>query len=102
MRYKKNIPKALRQQVWLKYNGRKFESKCNIQWCVNIISVFDYHVGHNIPESKGGGINIDNLQPICANCNLSMSTKTIDDWNDMYKQNRKSLCERICDFFRKN
>ncbi len=62
MKYKKNIPKALRQQVWLKYNDRKFESKCNIKWCSNIISVFDYHVGHNIPESKGGGINIDKFK----------------------------------------
>jgi 5-methylcytosine-specific restriction endonuclease McrA len=81
---KKNIPKAIRQQVWLKYIGKKFEDKCSIIWCQNIISVFNFHAGHNIPESKGGTIDINNLKPICSNCNLSMSDKyTIDEWNNL-------------------
>jgi 5-methylcytosine-specific restriction endonuclease McrA len=86
---KKNIPLAIRQQVWLKYNGKEFCSKCNIIWCKNIISVFSFHVGHVIPESKGGLINIENLRPICSSCNLSMSNKyTIDEWNILgYKSN---------------
>lgn len=81
-KHKKNIPKAIRQQVWLKYIGKKFEDKCTIKWCQNIISVFNFHAGHNIPESKGGSINIENLRPICCNCNLSMTDNyTIDEWN---------------------
>ena len=65
-----NIPKALRQQVWIQYNGMKFNYKCNIKWCKNTINVFNFHVGHNIPRSKGGSLEIDNLLPICSNCNL--------------------------------
>ena len=82
-KYKKEyIPKALREQVWLKYIGKKYENKCTIIWCKNIISVFDFHMGHNLPESKGGSININNLHPICARCNLSMSDNySIDEWN---------------------
>ncbi len=81
---KKSIPKALREQVWKKYCGEKFSKKCTISWCKNQINVFDFHVGHNIPESKGGETNISNLRPICSRCNLSMSNiYTIDKWNNL-------------------
>jgi len=76
------IPKALRQQVWIQYNKMTFTHKCRVKWCKNQINVFNFHVGHNIPRSKGGTIELDNLQPICASCNLSMSDNyTIDEWN---------------------
>jgi 5-methylcytosine-specific restriction endonuclease McrA len=83
---KKNIPKALRDQVWLKFNGRCFDSKCKVRWCKNKIDVFNYHVGHNIPESKGGLTTIENLRPICSSCNLSMGNQySIDEWNKFGK-----------------
>ena len=99
---KKKIPKAIRQQVWLKYNGKIYENKCTIIWCQNIISVFNFHVGHNIPESKGGGIEIENLRPICPNCNLSMgSMYSIDEWNKICEK-KESFCTRIMKYFLKN
>jgi len=80
---KAKIPKALREQVWLKYNHRVYDSKCYIRWCSNKVSVYDYEVGHNIPESKGGLTVIENLRPICSRCNRSMSDSyTIDEWNN--------------------
>ncbi len=81
---KKIIPKAIREQVWIKYVGKQFEVKCPINWCENKISVFDFHVGHNIPESKGGKTDIENLRPICSRCNLSMGNQyTIIEWVKM-------------------
>jgi hypothetical protein len=79
---KKNaIPKALREQVWLRTAGRRFEIKCPIHWCKNHITAFDHHIGHNIPEAAGGTLHIDNLIAICARCNLSMGSQfTIDQW----------------------
>jgi 5-methylcytosine-specific restriction endonuclease McrA len=81
---KANIPKALREQVWLKNIGHKYEHKCLIDWCQNTMNVFDFHVGHNIPESKGGETSITNLKPICARCNLSMGNQySITEWTQI-------------------
>ena len=62
----KRIPKALREQVWRVYNGNKFEAKCWVQWCENLVTPFTFEAGHNIPRSKGGTDDIDNLRPICS------------------------------------
>ena len=78
------IPRALREQVWLQNVGRQFENKCLVQWCKNTMNVFDFHVGHNIPESQGGATELKNLKPICARCNLSMGSQySIEDWSTM-------------------
>ncbi len=83
---KQKIPKALREQVWLHYVGKQYETKCPIVWCTNKITVNNYHVGHNIPESKGGTLDMKNLRPICSSCNLSMADNyTIDEWNKISK-----------------
>jgi hypothetical protein len=83
---KEKIPKALREQVWLTHIGKKYESKCNVKWCKNIITVFDFQSGHNIPESKGGATDISNLRPICSRCNSSMNDQySIDEWEKLSK-----------------
>jgi hypothetical protein len=81
-RYRKQkIPAALRQQVWIQRAGRVFEHKCMTTWCSNIITVFDFECGHNVPESKGGQTSFENLVPICRSCNMSMSNSfTFDEW----------------------
>ena len=82
---KSNIPKAIREQVWLRSFGKVYEDPCYVHWCENIINVFDFHVGHDVPESKGGSLDINNLKPICARCNLSMGDKyTIEEWNKLF------------------
>lgn len=82
---KKKIPSALREQVWLiSFGDIKFKHKCKVKWCENLISPFTFEVGHNIPESKGGQTNIDNLLPICSKCNKSMGDNyTIDEFSEI-------------------
>ena len=81
---KAKIPAAVREQCWTASLGKKYESKCYVRWCNNIINVFDFHVGHDKPESKGGTLDINNLKPICARCNLSMSNNyTISEWVEL-------------------
>lgn len=78
---KAKIPSSLKHAVWLQYNNKMFECKCQVKWCPNIVTPFTFEAGHNVPESKGGGTSIDNLRPICAACNKSMGNKyTIDEF----------------------
>lgn len=78
---KAKIPAAVQEAIWITKMGRVFEGKCLTTWCPNIITVFDFHAGHNIPESKGGSISPDNLYPICARCNQSMGDRyTFKEW----------------------
>jgi len=90
--HKKKIPKKVKEEVWFTIFGKIYESKCYISWCSNKINVFNYHVGHDIPESKGGTDEINNLKPICDRCNLSMGHNyTIKEWN--YKFNKSTNIE---------
>jgi len=87
---KETIPKRIRELVWTTHNSEVFANKCYVSWCDNKINVFNFQVGHDIPESKGGTLDIDNLKPICGNCNLSMSNKySIKEWSNLIKN--KSL-----------
>ena len=87
---KEKIPKAIREQVWLKYIGQRYSTKCNIVWCKNKINCFNFDCGHNIPESKGGELRLNNLRPICRNCNVSMGANySIDEWNSKFKPNKR-------------
>ena len=97
-KYKKqHIPKALREQCWVQNFGKCFDHSCYIEWCDNKISVFDYHVGHNIPESKGGKLCLENLKPICSRCNHSMGSQyTITEWLELDHNNKQPKC---CFFF---
>ena len=84
---KQTIPKAIREQCWIVSFGKVYEHKCYVDWCENMINPFDYHVGHDKPESKGGTLDISNIKPICARCNLSMSDNyTIQEWIELSKK----------------
>jgi 5-methylcytosine-specific restriction endonuclease McrA len=83
---KQNIPRAVKEQLWLRDMGKEFEGKCMTSWCKNMITLFDFQCGHNIPESKGGKTVLDNLVPICSRCNTSMGNQyTFTEWSTMHK-----------------
>jgi len=80
---RKPINKNLRDNVWLKYMGKKAEGKC---YCCRIrpIHITHFDVGHNKAVSKGGYNNIENLRPICGPCNKGMRTKSIEWYRAKY------------------
>jgi hypothetical protein len=92
--HKKKIPKKVKEEVWYTNIGKIYEDKCYISWCSNKMNVFNFHVGHDIPESKGGTDEISNLKPICDRCNLSMGHNyTIKEWTVKYNKSTNNANE---------
>ena len=86
---KKPISKKLKEEVWIKHFGEIFSAKCPISWCSHKITVFCFDAGHNIPESKGGRTAIDNLIPICGECNRSMGDRfTIVEFSAIHQASK--------------
>lgn len=84
---KATIPRLLKYAVWTHYVGSVFDSNCTVKWCKAPINPFTFEVGHNIPESKGGKTTIENLRPICSQCNKSMGNRyTIDEFTEKFME----------------
>ncbi len=77
---KKKIPKHIKTLVWNKYLGASLASaKC--MCCREAdISVRSFDCGHVIAEAKGGDSTINNLRPICRDCNHAMGTRSMNDF----------------------
>jgi hypothetical protein len=77
---RKAIPKYIKSLVWNKYMGENnTTSKC-VCCMSQTIDCRSFHCGHVISEAKGGDLSITNLRPICASCNLAMSTKSMNEF----------------------
>ena len=79
---RKSIDPYLRMKVWNTYIGQTMNAKCFCCWN-NKITPFTYcntfQAGHIKSHAHGGRDTIDNLLPICRDCNLNMSA---EDWDD--------------------
>jgi hypothetical protein len=89
-KYKKQtISLALKKLVWDKHIcldiGR---TKCVCCKTSEIIQI-SFHAGHIIAESKGGKTNVSNLKPICQNCNCSMGSINMDDFEKSFIGRRR-------------
>ena len=81
---KKSIPSSLKKVIWDEYIGAdKGIAKC--MCCKHQdIRQMEFHCGHIIAEKDGGEINIKNLRPICAKCNLSMGATNMIEFMKKY------------------
>jgi 5-methylcytosine-specific restriction endonuclease McrA len=83
---KKNIPATIRRLTWNKYIGEEIgKAKC---LCCNVtdITQLSFHCGHVIAEKFGGENTVENLRPICQNCNSSMHTTNFYDFKKMLEK----------------
>lgn len=81
---RKNIPKHIKNIVWNKHMGSGVaEAKC-VSCRETVIKITSFHCGHVVAESKGGDTNINNLRPICADCNLAMGTRSMNEFTSEF------------------
>ena len=66
-RRSRHIPTHVKREVWERDRGR----------CVHCGSSEDIHYDHDIPFSKGGSHGVENIQLLCAKCNLKKGSKII-------------------------
>jgi hypothetical protein len=83
---RKYISPKLRMCVWNRYFGNSETGMCPI--CDKKIRVGKngFHCGHIISEANGGVTDLDNLRPICADCNIDMGST---NWDDYVKKKQK-------------
>jgi hypothetical protein len=80
---KRMITAALRKKVWDKEFGTQMEGKCPIKNCTSMLFKEQdsaFHCGHIVPKCRGGEDIVENLRPICANCNARMGCKHWDEY----------------------
>lgn len=72
---KKRIPATLKRVVWHTYIGEEIGRHPCMCCNITMITQMSFHCGHVIPEAKGGPMTVENMRPICNNCNASMGTQ---------------------------
>jgi len=80
---KEKIPSGVRHSVWTAWFGNRREGVC---YCCGLepVTTANFHCGHIESEKNGGKVELDNLRPICMQCNLSMGTIEMHNFMKKY------------------
>lgn len=71
---KESFTEWFKSSIWRKTNGSLEKCMCPV-CCLNVISNESFSAGHILPESKGGMMCIENIMPICPECNSQMGSR---------------------------
>ena len=92
---KKNIPKARKNLVWNTHIGKEYGVALCFCCRNKEIEKDDFQAGHILAEANGGSIEIDNLVPICSQCNQGMGTMHMRDFiKEYFNENLKKFDKR--------
>ena len=77
---KENIPKTVRNCLWINYFGSSRIGVCRRE----PITINNFHASHIEAEKNHGPTSLDNLAPCCVQCNMSMGTMNMNDFITKY------------------
>ena len=75
-----SVPRNIKELIWNKYIGEDIIKHRCCCCKIRIIKNTNFHAGHIIAKSKGGKNTVDNLRPICQDCNLGMGATNMIDY----------------------
>lgn len=76
----RKIDDELRDKVWEKRNGKLKDGKCFC--CQKSLNFKRFECGHIVAWSEGGRTELDNLEPICKNCNVKSQAKNLIEYKN--------------------
>ncbi len=80
---RRQLPKAVKKALWEQRFGMStLEGNCYV--CNTKIDYHTFHCGHKIAVRNGGTDNLNNLECVCALCNLSMGTENLEEFKAKY------------------
>jgi hypothetical protein len=79
---RKSIPKSLKMDLWRNHFGHQFKGRCFC--CKKEIMRDNFEAGHHLSDSNGGSDSLDNLRPICFDCNRSMGSINMNEFISEY------------------
>ena len=79
---RKGIPKAVRDKLWDIENKDSLHGKCFT--CNKELDYHTFHASHIVSVKNGGSDNINNLKICCITCNLSMGTRNLYEFKELY------------------
>ena len=87
-----------RMAVWQRHCGNEYDHKCLVKFCQNMMNPFQFDVGHVIAKAKGGSNCLSNLKPICAKCNKSMGTMSMDEYEKVIQPTPQVTRDAISEY----
>jgi hypothetical protein len=81
---RKKMPKHIKTLVWNTHIGNDKATAPCCSCRKESISIRSFHCGHVLAEACGGDTTITNLRPICAACNGSMGTRSMNEFTKEY------------------
>jgi 5-methylcytosine-specific restriction endonuclease McrA len=76
----RKIDDSLRDKVWEKRNGKLKDGMCFC--CQKNLNFKRFECGHIIAYSEGGRTELDNLEPICKNCNVKSQARNLLEYKN--------------------
>jgi hypothetical protein len=84
----KKIPAAVRKIVWNTYIGKDNKTGKCLVCSAEDISITNFECGHIKSRINDGDTTVENLRPICGNCNKSIGGTNMDTFMEKYKINK--------------
>lgn len=81
---RQKIQPQLRDQVWEKRCGELKKGECFV--CNGEIKFpSQFHCGHIVSVKDGGSNTVENLEPVCIQCNLDMGSMNLHEYKKLFK-----------------